>query len=100
MIQRTDYEAVAAGQTDQICGPKGALQDILERLVVNVTTAATGTVAITDGNGTPIILVPVNTAIGVYSIEIGALAKVTTGTPGWKITTGAGASVLAVGRFT
>jgi hypothetical protein len=36
--------------------------------------------------------------VGVYVVEVGALAQNTT-TPGWKVTTGAGSTVLAVGRF-
>lgn len=98
MVPFTDYEEVAAGQTAQQLGPVGALGDVLQRLVVDVATAATSTVSIIDGN-VSMAIVPANTPVGVYSIEIGARAKVTT-TPGWKITTGAGVSVVAVGRFT
>lgn len=98
MVPFTDYEEVAAGQTAQQLGPVGALGDVLQRLVVAVTAAATSTVSIIDGN-VSMAIVPANTPVGVYSIEIGARAKVTT-TPGWKITTGAGVSVVAVGRFT
>lgn len=95
----TDYESVAAGQTDQVLGNTGAVGDILERLVINVSTAATGTVSIKDGDGSSISITSANTPIGVYSVEVGARCKATT-TPGWKVTTGAGASVVAVGKFT
>jgi hypothetical protein len=96
----TDYEVVAAGQTDQILGNVGAKGDILERLVVNVTTSgATGTVAIKDGDGSAVTIVPANTPVGVYSVVIGARSKATV-TPGWKVTTGAAASAVAVGKFT
>ena len=98
MVPFTDYEEVAASQTAQQLGPVGALGDVLQRLVVAVTAAATSTVSIIDGN-VSMAIVPANTPVGVYSIKIGARAKVTT-TPGWKITTGAGVSVVAVGRFT
>ena len=98
MVPRTDYEAVAAGQTAQVLGPVGAKGDVLERLIVTVETAATSTVAIKDGNGSDIPIVAANTAIGVYSVEVGARAVNAT-TPGWKVTTGAGVSVLAIGRF-
>jgi hypothetical protein len=37
-----------------------------------------------------------NTPVGVYSLEINAAAA----TGPWKITTGAGATVMAVGFFT
>ena len=98
MPYRTDYEAVGASQTGQALGPTGHVGDILDRLIVTVATAATGTVSLADGDGAAIPITAVDTPIGVYSVPIGARARNAT-TPGWKVTTGAGASVLAVGRF-
>lgn len=94
-MQRTDYEAVAASQTDQVMGATGAAGDVLERLIVSVATSATGTCSIKDGGGSAITITAANTPIGVYSILVGA--RSTAGA--WKVTTGAGATVLAVGRF-
>lgn len=96
---RTDYETVAASQTDQIMGPTGAVGDVLERVIVSVNTAATGACSIKDGDGAAIPLTVATTPVGVYSVPIGARAKNPT-TPGWKITTGAGVTALGVGRFT
>jgi len=93
-----DYEAVAASQTDQVLGPTGALGDILERVTMTVTTAATSAVSIKDGNGSAIPLLAANTPIGVYWAEIGARAKNAT-TPGWKITTAAGVAAVGIGKF-
>lgn len=95
----TDYETVAASQTDQILGAVGAVRDILERLIISVNTALTSTVSIKDGDGAAIVISAANTPIGVYSIEIGARCINAT-TPGWKVTTGAGVTVMAVGKFT
>jgi len=95
----TDYEAVAASQADQILGPAGHVGDVLEQLVITVATAATGTVSIKDGDGAAIPITAANTPIGVYSVRVGARCVNAT-TPGWKVTTGAGATVLASGRFT
>ncbi len=92
----TDYETVAASQSDQSLGPSGATGNILHRLVVTVATSATGTVSIKDGSGSAITITAANTPIGVYSVDIGA--RSTSGA--WKVTTGAGATVLAVGAFT
>lgn len=92
---RTDYETVAASQTDQVLGTAGLSGDVLERLVITVATSATGTVSIKDGGGSAISIAAANTPVGVYSVDIGAKA---TGA-GWSVTTGAGASVVAVGRF-
>ena len=89
------YETVAASQTAQVLGSTGAIGDYLHRVTVTVGTASTGTVALLD-NATSYTLVAANTPIGVYSIEINA--KSVSGA--WKITTGAGATVLAVGVFT
>lgn len=94
----TMYETVAASQTDQILGPTGFVGDLVERVIVTVTTSATGTCSIKDGNGSAIPLTAANTPIGVYVIEIGARCTATT-TPGWKITTGAGATAIGVGLF-
>lgn len=96
---RGDYEAVAVSQTDQILGATGAAGDRILRIIVSVATSATGTCSIKDGNGAAIPLTAANTPIGVYSIELNMKALATT-TPGWKVTTGAGATALAVGDFT
>jgi hypothetical protein len=89
------YEHVAASQTAQVLGTTGATGDYLHRLVITVGTAATSTVSLLD-NTTSHVLVAANTAIGVYSIEINTFSK----NGAWKVTTGAGAEVLAMGNFT
>ena len=91
----TDYEAVAISQTDQVLGVTGGAGDVLDKLVVSVATALTGTVSIKDGGGSAITITAANTPIGVYSVNIGA--RSTAGA--WKVTTGAGATVLAIGKF-
>jgi hypothetical protein len=90
-----DYEAVAAGQTDQVLGPSGARGDVLDVLVVTVATALTGTCSIKDGAGSSIPITAVSTPIGVYCVKLGARSSA----GAWSVTTGAGASALAVGRF-
>jgi hypothetical protein len=89
------YEHVAASQTAQVLGTTGATGDYLHRLVITVGTAATSTVSLLD-NTSSHVLVAANTAIGVYSIEINTFSK----NGAWKVTTGAGAEVLAIGNFT
>jgi hypothetical protein len=98
---RTDYETVAASQTDQILGPVGRVGDVLVRLIITVATAATAAVSIKDGDGAAISILPNSPGggIGVYVVDIEARCNRPT-TPGWKVTTGAGSTVLAVGRFT
>lgn len=89
------YEHVAASQTAQVLGATGATGDYLHRLVITVSATATSTVSVLD-NTTSHVLVAANTAIGVYSIEINTFSK----NGAWKVTTGAGAEVIAVGNFT
>ena len=89
------YEHVAASVTNQVLGTTGAIGDYLHRLVITVGTGGSGTVVITDGSFVH-NLVRSNGSIGVYSIEMNAISQST----GWKITTGAGAEVLAMGNFT
>lgn len=92
---RYNYETVAASQTAQVVGVTGASGDYLHRLVITVSTAATGTVTLLD-NATSIVMTAANTPVGVYTVDIGA----TSSNGAWKVTTGAGASVMAVGVFT
>lgn len=95
---KTSYETVAASQTAQVLGSTGAVGHLLERLIITVATSATGTVALIDGNGSDIPITAANTPIGVYVVEVG-MRCVNATTPGWKVTTGAGASVIGVGEF-
>lgn len=92
--RRTKFETVAASQTAQVLGATGAIGDYIERLVITVATAATGTVSLLD-LATSIPITAANTPIGVYVVELGM--RSTEGA--WKVTTGAGATVIAVGQF-
>ena len=91
------YETVAAGQSDQVLGQTGAAGDYLDMLVITVGTAATAATSIKDGAGSSIPILPNSPGggIGVYAVPIRAIS---TG-GAWKVTTGAGATVLATGRF-
>ena len=88
------YETVAASQTAQVLGTAGATGDYVHRLIVTVATAASGTVALLDST-TSIPITAANTPIGVYIVDLSILSK----NGPWKITTGAGATVIAVGKF-
>lgn len=96
MSDRHQYQAVAASQTDKVLGPNGGSKhDFLDRIIVSVATSATGTVDIQDGSDTAIPITAANTPIGVYIVELNARSR----SGAWSITTGAGATVLAVGSF-
>ena len=94
---RYQYEHVAASQTAQVLGTNGATGDYLHRLVCTVTTAATGNVVILDGSGFSHTILPASAGTGInnYDIEVNAVSR----NGAWKITTGAGVEVLAIGIF-
>ena len=98
---RYQYEHIAASASAQVLGGTGAIGDYIHRLVCTVTTALTSTVQIVDGTGAGILthtVLPaaVGGGIGVYNIELNAVSA----NGAWKITTGAGVEVMAVGIFT
>lgn len=93
-----DYETVAASQTDQALGATGGVGDYIHKLIITVGTAATAAVSIEDGSGSNIPILPNSPGggIGVYVVEINAVSTL----GAWEVTTGAGSTVLAIGRFT
>lgn len=93
---RYQYETVAASQTGQVLGGTGAKGDYIQRLIVSVNTVATATVTLLDGATSYTLMTGAATLVpGAYSLEIGAASNV----GAWSITTGAGATVMAVGIF-
>lgn len=97
----TDYETVAASQTDQVLGATGAVGDILETLIIVPATTAAGAVNIKDGGGSNILVFVGGgtTALIDLAPKVVRLgAKSTAGA--WKVSTGANVTVIAVGDFT
>lgn len=94
---RGEYETVAASQTDQVIGATGATGDFLVGLVIVVATAASAAVSIKDGGGSSISVFPNSPGggIGTYYVPLGMRSLA----GAWKVTTGAGSSVIAVGDF-
>ena len=92
------YETVAASQTDQVLGGAGAAGDFLDTLTITVATVATAAVSIKDGGGAAISIMPNSPGggVGVYVVAIRARSQ----NGAWKVTTGAGSTVIATGRFT
>lgn len=93
---RYQYETVAGGVTAQVLGGTGAVGDYLCRLVVSINTVATATLTLLDGATSYTLMTGAATLIpGALSIEVGAASQ----NGAWKITTGAGCTVMAVGIF-
>ena len=91
----SDYETVAASQTDQVLGGAGAKGDFLSRIILNNITVATAGVTLTDGTTAIVIQTAASAQLGPVVVEVGARAK----TGPWKLTTGAGVTAIAVGQF-
>ena len=96
----TDYETVAASQTDQVLGGAGKIGNVLERLIIVPASASPGVVSIKDGAGNAITVFAGGasslTELRPSVVELGA--RSTGGA--WKVTTGANVSVIAIGSFT
>lgn len=92
-----NYETVAASQTDQVLGATGGAGDWLEGLLCVVATAATAQVDIQDGSGTAFTVLPNSPGAGIGSYYIPINAASVLGA--WSVTTGAGVTVFATGRF-
>ena len=92
---RYQYETVAASQTAQVLGGTGAKGDYLHRIIVTTNTSGTASVTLLD-NSTSIPLHSTGgPSGGAESIELN-MASVS---GAWKVTTGAGCTVIAVGIF-
>lgn len=94
----SSYETIAPSQSDQVLGGSGSAGDYLDRLIIAVGTAATAAVSIKDGGGSAIPILPNSPGggVGVYVVELCVPSQAGP----WKVTTGAGSTVLAVGNFT
>ena len=93
---RYQYETVAASVTGQLLGVTGAKGDYIHRLIISAVTAATASVTIIDGSTSIVILTGSATVVpGIYSIEV----NMASASGAWSVTTGAGATVIAVGIF-
>jgi hypothetical protein len=103
MIPHSDYETVAASQSDQVLGPTGKLGDILSGLTIVPATTGAGAVSIKDGGGSAITVftggVGSLTELRTVEVNFGPHGLRSVNAGGWKVTTGANVSVIARGRF-
>lgn len=87
--QRFDYETVAASQTAQVLGGNGAIGDFLHAIAI---ASSTGTITVLD-NAVSVLVIPA-AAVGVWTLNLKSVSGA------WKITTAAGTTCTAIGRFT
>lgn len=95
----SEYETVAASQTDQVIGPTGATGDYLAGVLIVPATTSPGAVSIKDGAGSAIPIftggpTSVSNLVPFY-VQLGI--KSTAGA--WKLTTGTSVSALVSGSF-
>lgn len=100
----SNYETVAASQSDQIMGATGAQYDYLAGVLVVPGTVSCGVVSIKDGNGSAISVFAGGGTSALadlkpFVVPLGLYALAAT-TPGWKITTGANVTAIGIGKFT
>ncbi len=95
----TDYETIAASQTDQVLGPTGASGDVIEILVIVPGTTSPGNVLIQDGAGSEITVFPggASSVASLTPIVVGLGLRSTGGA--WSVTTGANVTAIAIGSF-
>lgn len=96
----SEYETVAASQTDQAMGATGAAGDFLAGILVIPATTSPGLITIKDGAGSAITLfaggaTSVSNLVPFYiPLNIKSLSGA------WKISTGANVSAIGIGNFT
>jgi hypothetical protein len=89
--------AVAAGAIAAVtCGVTGSAGDILERLIVVNTVAATNRLTISGNGNEAVPVLPNQLATATYTLDLGLVSV----SAGWRITPATGQDVLAVGHFT
>lgn len=75
----------------------GAIGDYISHLICVVDTAATAQVQVKDGSGTAFTVLPNSPGGGIGTYVIPSLGASLLGA--WQISTGAGVTVIARGRF-
>lgn len=96
----SDYETVAASQTDQAMGATGGAGNYLSGLLIVPATTSPGAVSIKDGAGSAITVFTggASSVLSLVPFFVPVLARSASGA--WKITTGANVSAIATGNFT
>lgn len=99
----SQYETVAASQSDQVMGATGAQYDYIAGVLVVPANTSPGAVSIKDGNGSAITVFTGGassvTDLKPFVVPLGLYALAAT-TGGWKITTGSNVSAIGIGKFT
>ena len=96
----TEYETVAASQSEQALGATGASGDLLVGLLIVPASTSPGAVSIKDGAGSAITVFAGGTSSVSNLVPFFVPLAIKSTGGAWKVTTGANVSVVAVGDFT
>lgn len=97
-----DYETVAAGATDQMMGPTGAIGDRLDGVLIIPVTTSPGAVSVEDGDTNIVIFEGGATSVPSlepFFVPMGRQGIVSAA-GGWEITTGSNVRAIGFGQFT
>lgn len=95
----SDYETVAASQTNQVLGPTGATGDYIDHVLVVPATTSPGNVILLD-NATSITIFTGGTDSVSNLVPFAIPLGMTSVSGSWRLTTGANVSAIGVGSFT
>jgi hypothetical protein len=94
----SNYQVVPASSSGVVLKTaNGGTSDYVENVICVVATAATSQVQLQDGTAAAFTVLPNAVAGGIGTYVIRVAAKSNSGS--WKVTTGAGVSVIATGAF-
>lgn len=100
-LNTSDYETVAASQSDQVLGATGAIGDLLAGVLIVPGTTSPGAVSIKDGAGSAItIFAGGASSVGDLKPFLVDLKGLKATGAGWKVSTGANVSAIGIGKFT
>lgn len=95
----TDYETVAASQSNHVLGNTGAVGDVISGVLIVPGTTGAGTVSLKDGSGTAFNIFVAGTLTDLKPIFI-PFPDVRSVLGAWQLTTGANVTAVAFGIFT
>lgn len=93
------HKEVAAGQALTGLGAAGKAGDHIFTVQCLVTASATSQVQLQDGGGAAFDILPANVAVGQVPGTFNLFLSLRSQKGGWKISTGAGVSVIVTGDF-
>jgi hypothetical protein len=96
----SEYETVAASQTDQAMGATGAAGDFIAGLLVVPATTSPGAITVKDGAGSAITVFTGGATSVSNLVPFYIPLNWTSVSGAWKVTTGANVSAIATGNFT